>query len=209
MTDRRSTLHLLCALTGVFALTYGPAVGARAQKPQPAAPGHHETAADRKGPSSEFVSAVRAATERFKDVAVAEAEGYSLMFGCVSGPDWGAMGLHYVNLALVADGQLDPARPEIVIYEPLPNGRVRLIGADYLVFAGDWHKTNQATPELGGQLMHLIESPNRYGLPDFYTLHVWAWKENPTGTFSNWHSKVSCDAFSGGQAGFSGNLKPR
>ena len=25
--------------------------------------------------------------------------------------------------------------------------------------------------------MHLIESPNRYGLPAFYTLHVWAWKE--------------------------------
>jgi len=30
---------------------------------------------------------------------VAEAEGYSLLFGCVSGPDAGAMGLHYVNLS--------------------------------------------------------------------------------------------------------------
>ena len=46
------------------------------------------------------------------------------MFGCVSGPDSGAMGLHYVNLALVGDGELDPAKPEIVIYEPSKNGRL-------------------------------------------------------------------------------------
>ena len=94
-------------------------------------------------------------------------------------------------------GDASVLRDEIVIYEPLPNGRVRLIGADYLVFASAWHATNQATPQLGGQLLHLFESPNRFGLPDFYTLHVWAWKDNPTGTYSNWHSKVSCDAFSG------------
>ncbi len=71
-------------------------------------------------PANALVRAVRAATERYKDVAAAEAEGYTLMFGCVSGPDFGAMGLHYVNLALVTDGVLDPARPEIVIYEPQP-----------------------------------------------------------------------------------------
>ena len=146
-------------------------------------------------PTGGFVQVVRDATERFKDVAVAEAEGYALMFGCVSGPDSGAMGLHYVNLSLVTDNALDPARPEIVIYEPLPNGRLKLVGADYLVFAAGWHATNPATPQLGGQLMHLFESPNRFGLPDFYTLHVWAWKDNPSGTFSNWHSNVSCDSF--------------
>jgi len=46
-------------------------------------------------------------------------------------------------------------------------------------------------------LFHLFESPNRFGLPAFYTLHVWAWKENPSGTFVNWHPNVSCDAFTG------------
>ena len=143
-----------------------------------------------------LIKTVREATERFKDVAVAEAEGYSLMFGCVSGPDSGAMGLHYVNLSLVTDGVLDPSKPEIIIYEPLPNGRLRMTGADFLVFAADWHKNNTATPDLQGQLLHLFESPNRFGLPDFYTLHVWAWKENPTGAFANWHSNVSCDSFS-------------
>lgn len=144
---------------------------------------------------------MREATERFHDVSVARAEGYALMFGCVSGPDSGAMGLHFVNLPLVLDGVLDAAKPEIVIYEPLPNGRLRMIGADFLVFAEDWHQSTGATPELMGQLLHLIESPNRYGLPAFYTLHVWAWKQNPAGAFTNWHANVSCDAFTPGDPG--------
>ena len=142
-----------------------------------------------------LVKVVREATERFRDVAVAEAEGYALMFGCVSGADSGAMGLHYVNLPLVGDGVLDPTRPEIVIYEPQPDGRLKLTGADFLVFADQWHAANTATPQLMGQLLHLFESPNRYGLPAFYTLHVWAWKHNPNGTFVNWHPNVSCDAY--------------
>jgi hypothetical protein len=160
---------------------------------------HGANAGHQKQHSGELVRTVRDATRRFKDVRVAEAEGYQLMFGCVSGPDDGAMGLHYVNMALVGDGVLDPSRPEIVIYEPLPNGGRRLIGADFLVFSEAWHASNTATPELGGQLMHLIDSPNRYGLPAFYTLHVWAWKPNRTGAFVNWHTDVSCEHFDGAQ----------
>jgi hypothetical protein len=147
--------------------------------------------------ASGFIKIVRESTERFKDVTVARHEDYELAFGCVSGPDYGAMGMHFVNFPLVLDGVLDPTRPEIVIYEPLPNGRLRLIGADYLVLADAWHATHTSPPELGGQLMHLFEAPNRFGLPPFYTLHVWAWKENPTGAFVNWHANVSCEAFSG------------
>ena len=108
------------------------------------------------------------------------------------------MGLHYANMSLVGDPELDPTRPEIVIYEPLPDGRVRLIGADFLVLADAWHAAHgAATPQIMGQLLHLFESPNRFGLPPFYTLHVWAWKDNPNGAFVNWHPQVSCDAFSG------------
>jgi hypothetical protein len=156
----------------------------------------HQHARDQKK-SGALVKLVREATARYRDVRAAEADDYQLLFGCVSGSEWGAMGLHYVNLELVGDGKLDPARPEIVIYEPLPNGGRRLIGADYLVYAKDWHTRNgAATPQIHGQLMHLFESPNRYGLEPFYTLHVWAWKDNPTGAFTNWHANVSCDAFS-------------
>jgi protein-S-isoprenylcysteine O-methyltransferase Ste14 len=157
---------------------------------------HAGMTADRRS-NNALVQAVRDATERFKDVAAAENEDYHLLFGCVSGPDYGAMGLHYANLGLVFDGgELDAAHPEIILYEALPNGRLRITGADYLVIAKDWDdKHPLETPQLMGQLFHRFEAPNRFGLPDFYTLHVWAWKESPTGTFSNWHSNVSCDSF--------------
>jgi len=65
------------------------------------------------------------------------------------------------------------------------------------VFADAWDKTHSSAPELMGQKFHQFDAPNRFGLPRFYTLHVWAWKESPTGTFVNWHSGISCDAFSG------------
>src|SRR5262249_39458629 len=133
--------------------------------------------AHEKQETSALIKVVREATERFQDVSAAEAAGYYLQFGCVSGSDSGAMGMHFVNSALVMDGILDATRPEIVIYEPLPNGRLRLIGADYLVLADAWNATHSSPPQLMGQLFHLFESPNRFGLPAFYTLHVWAWKE--------------------------------
>ena len=160
-------------------------------------PQANEQTSEQNNQQSALIKVVRDATERFQDVSAAEAAGYQLQFGCVSGSDSGAMGMHFVNGALVADGILDATRPEIVIYEPLPNGRLRLIGADYLVLADTWNATHSGPPELMGQLFHLFESPNRFGLPAFYTLHVWAWKENPTGAFVNWHSNVSCTAYSG------------
>jgi hypothetical protein len=182
---------LACTAPLVFAaITFAPSA-AFAQRD------HAHATEVQKADASPLVAVVRAATERFKDVAVAEAEGYTLQFGCVSGPDAGAMGMHFVNGPLVGDGELDPTRPEIVIYEPQPNGRLRLIGADFLVLADAWNATHAGPPELMGQLFHLFESPNRFGLPAFYTLHVWAWKESPTGTFVNWHANVSCDAFKG------------
>jgi protein-S-isoprenylcysteine O-methyltransferase Ste14 len=182
LPGRRST-----AIGAVALLALVPAGAHAADDPRHA--GHNAAQA------TGLIEIVREATERFRDVTAAEAEGYGLLFGCVTGPDWGAMGLHYVNLPLVFDGELDATRPEIVIYEPLPNGRLKITGADYLVLADAWHAKNPAPPELEGQLLHLFEAPNRFGLPSFYTLHVWAWKENPNGAFVNWHPKVSCAGF--------------
>ena len=100
---------------------------------------------------------------------------------------------------LVGLGEIDATRPQIVIYEPMPDGRLQLIGADFLVIASDWDKAHpgQGAPQLMGQLFHYFESPNRFGLPAFYMLHVWAWKENPNRAFVNWHPNVSCQSFSG------------
>ena len=199
MTVKRFATYLMCSAGAALVLSTAPlrAVGWHDGSAS-AGLQHHQAAEARANRAGDLVKVVREATERFQDVSVAEAEGYRLLFGCVSGPDSGAMGLHYVNLSLVGDDVLDPTRPEIVIYEPTANGRPRLIGADFLVFTDVWHANNpSATPQLMGQLLHRFDSPNRFGLPAFYTLHVWAWKPNPTGTFVNWHSNVSCDAFSG------------
>ena len=155
-----------------------------------------EIALDEQSNANTLLKAVRQSTERFKDVAVAEAAGYALQFGCVTGDDSGAMGLHYINADLINQAVLDPARPQIVIYEPTPGGGKRLIGADFLVIADAWNATHSSPPQLMGQFFHLFTSPNRFGLPAFYTLHVWAWKENPKGPFVNWHPNVSCRSFS-------------
>jgi len=161
---------------------------------------HMQMNVNERGPSesaSAFLKVVRDSTARFKDVNVALAEGYVLQFGCVTGSDSGAMGLHYVNGDLVSKGVLDPTRPQIVIYEPMADGSLKLIGADYLVIAQSWHETHPETPEMMGQLFHLFDAPNRFGLPAFYTLHVWAWKDNPNGAFVNWHPNVSCASYAG------------
>ena len=152
---------------------------------------------------SALVEAVRAATEKYKNVRSVEGpgDGYELKFGCVSGGDFGAMGMHFVNFKLV-DGEVDVTQPEIVLFEPTPNGGIRITGADFLVPVAAWDAAHAvppaehaAPPELMGQLFHLFDSPNRFGLDPFYTLHVWAWKDNPNGTFGNWNPDVSCDAF--------------
>ena len=164
-------------------------------------PQHNQMTPDQQSKASALITIVRQSTERFKDVSEAENAGYALIFGCVSGDDAGAMGLHYLNGALLDDvnknGIFYADRPQIVIYEPTTNGSVRLLGADYLVFADAWKaKHPEGPPQLMGQAFHLFESPNRFALPAFYTLHVWAWKDNPNGAFVNWHPNVSCQSFS-------------
>jgi hypothetical protein len=166
------------------------AVGAPAVK---ASPDH----GDDPNISSGLVREVRQATRAFHDVSLAIAAGYSSAGSCVSGPEKGAMGVHYPNGALVADGLLDPQLPEILIYEQR-GGRLRLLGVEFLVIAQQWHATNAAPPVLLGQHFHYVGSPNRYGLPAFYELHVWAWKENPSGMFVDWNPTVSCEGYTGG-----------
>ena len=161
-------------------------------------PQDQEITSAQKSQRSELLKIVRESTARFRDVNVAENEGYRLEFGCVSGPDSGAMGLHYVNDTLVGNGIVDPTRPQIILYEAQPNGELKLTGADFLVLADAWDKKHPGqTPQLMGQIFHYFEAPNRFGLPAFYTLHVWAWKENPNGAFVNWHPNVSCQSFVG------------
>jgi hypothetical protein len=200
MTDARFAMRPSSSVLGALVLAGAlwPAGPSQAQD------GHaHATAAPQQSPTAEhqsrenaLVRIVRDSTRRFQDVAVAREAGYVPMFGCVTGSSEGVMGVHFVNASLL-DGVLDPTRPEILVYEPKSRGRFQLVAADYLVLSDVWHATNPAPPEMLGQLFHLFESPNRFGLPAFYTLHVWAWRDNPQGTFANWNPRVSCDDYEG------------
>ena len=99
---------------------------------RPSAHQDHSSPAHEHQPGA-LVQAVREATDRFRDPVLADAAGYKPQFGCVSAPERGAMGLHFVNFPFVADGQLDVARPELVIYEQLPSGHLKLTGVEFLV----------------------------------------------------------------------------
>ena len=144
-----------------------------------------------------LVEQVRDATRSLRDVDNAVAVGYASEGACVSGPEEGAMGIHYGNGDLVIDGELHADRPKLLIYEQR-DGRLRLVGVEFLVFVYDWNEAgNAAPPVLSGQQFHLVNSPNRYGIPAFYELHVWVWKHNPHGTFVDWNPTVSCNDYAG------------
>jgi hypothetical protein len=146
--------------------------------------------------NSPLVSKVRKATAQFKDINAALAAGFAQATPCVSGPDFGAMGVHFVLGSRIAAGTLNGTQPEALIYEPLPNGAFRLVGVEFIILASVWQAQNpgsSATPALEGHLMNFVDAPNRYGLPAFYELHVWAWEQNPVGSFADWNTQVSCD----------------
>jgi hypothetical protein len=148
-----------------------------------------------KDASSPLIDKVRKATERFKDINVAISEGWVQGTPCVSGPNSGAMGVHFVLPARISDGVLRADEPEALIYEPLPGGRLRLVGVEFIALAGAWesHNPGAGPPSLEGHLLNFVGAPNRYGLPAFYELHVWGWERNPNGSFADWNTVVSCD----------------
>ncbi|MEP7188600.1 MAG: hypothetical protein ABI901_05315 [Roseiflexaceae bacterium] len=147
-------------------------------------------------PATTFPEVVRQATAQFKEVKKAEAAGYALLHGCVSGPQEGAMGIHYANGGLVGDGELDAMHPEALLYEP-KDGKLQLVGVEYIVIADAWNAKHPAPPVLMGQLFNYSGAPNRFGIPAFYELHVWAGRTNPAGVFADWNTRVSCEEFVG------------
>lgn len=136
------------------------------------------------GSGNPLADHVRAANDRFKDVSVAVAEGYAPI-PCASGLQGGAMGVHYVNETYLKDNLVDLGRPEAVMYEPMPDGTMALVAVEYIAFKGP--------ASLEGHLFNFASAPNRYGLDQFYELHVWAWKPNPAGTFADNNPDVKCD----------------
>ena len=143
------------------------------------------------GDQSKLVQTVRNATKQYLDVNNATAAGYNPLFGCISGSDHGAMGIHYVNGSLL-NGTVDAAQPQALIYEPSSNGDLKLVGVEFIVDAKTWLQTHSAPPVLEGQVFLYVDAPNRYTIPAFFELHVWAWRDNPQGPFVDWNDHVTC-----------------
>lgn len=152
-------------------------------------------AADSSEKIQSLINDVRRATARFMDVDEAIRAQYvkfpDLAGDCVAQPGQGAMGIHYLNSALIST-TLDPLRPAALMYKPTKQGKLVLLGAEYIVFQAAWDAQNPQPPVLFNHPFHLVRSPNRYGVPAFYELHLWVWEHNRDGIFNDWNPAVHC-----------------
>ncbi|HEV2229435.1 MAG TPA: hypothetical protein VGR86_10800 [Steroidobacteraceae bacterium] len=144
--------------------------------------------------STPLIDKVRDATARYLDINQAFRDGFVTGTPCVSGPDAGAMGIHLVLPARIGAGVLDATEPEALIYEPMSDGTMRLVGVEFIVLESVWasNNPNGGVPALEGNLLNYVAAPNRYGLPAFYEIHVWAWQNNPQGSYADWNTQVTC-----------------
>jgi hypothetical protein len=143
------------------------------------------------------VDSVRSWTHPFHNVATAEQHGYRLLTdvhgtACIDMPGKGGMGVHWAKSGLVEDPTILPRHPEALVFAPGSDGTLRLAAVEYVVVKQAWDARHRRAPKLFGHRFDLTGAPNRFGLPAFYSLHVWAQKHNPAGTFSMWNPKVVC-----------------
>ena len=162
-------------------------------------------------PGAASAAQARSATAKYHSLTVAKKAGYSILadtagITCIAEPGMGAMGVHYVNGDLVKDPAIDATHPEALVYAPDAHGRLHLAAVEYVVIASDWEASQPQLPNMGyttavtpapprlfGQPFDFTDAPNRYGLPPFYSLHAWVWKNNPAGAFTMWNPSVHCD----------------
>jgi hypothetical protein len=140
------------------------------------------------------------ATTQFRSLTLARQAGYGLLkdkngIACIamdSMPAMGAMGVHYAKPALVGDGKLDVGTPEALVYQPLAGGKLSLAAVEYVVLKKDWDKQYNRRPVMFGHTFNFTPAGNRFGLPAYYSLHVWLYKQNPAGQFAMWNPRVKC-----------------
>lgn len=162
------------------------------------------------------VAAVRAATEKYRDVAVAIAEGYVEHPVCMTSSmegapkQLGAMGYHYFRPDLLGitgekprvngtGTHTDFARPGILVYEPRSDGSLELVALENLVWVKAWEAAGHSGPPEfhGNQYYHTIDNPatevdEAHGFEPHYELHWWLYRANPSGEFAPFNPRVSC-----------------
>jgi hypothetical protein len=138
-------------------------------------------------PVADGLRQLRAATRPFQSLDSAVAAGYPrTVADCLIHEHHGAMGFHHVNRANL-DAVVDVARPEILLYERLADGRYRLNGVEFIVPYRAWPRDSVA-PTLMGRSMKREDNLK------FWFTHVWAWTDNPDGVFADFHPAVACPA---------------
>jgi hypothetical protein len=132
------------------------------------------------------IAQLRALTAPFHRIEAAMEAGWDVQITpCLELPGVGGMGYHYGNLAFI-DGNVNLLEPELLLYEPTKNGRLRLVGVEYIV-PYDFHGPEEAPPTLMGQDFHRVDGAGLWGL------HVWIWRHNPLGMFADWNPNVTCE----------------
>jgi hypothetical protein len=151
-------------------------------------------------PTKAELDAVRQALAKYEDPYVAVRDLYLSTVGCVhydgtkmeGHMDYpkGTMGVHFVNLTV--QGPPDPKKPNVLVYEPQADGKLKLVAVEWLVplSAAKERPTILGQPFQGPMEGHEPLIPKGF---HHYDLHAWLFKDNPLGMFSPTNPDVSCD----------------
>jgi hypothetical protein len=133
------------------------------------------------------LATLRQVTAKFHQFARASAAGWSTQITpCMTDPGGaGGMGFHYGNTALI-DGSVRVDEPELLLYEPEQNGRLRFVAVEYII-PYTAHSRSAEPPVLFGQQFKQNDTFQLWGL------HAWVGKENPAGIFASWNPRVTCE----------------
>lgn len=133
------------------------------------------------------------ATAKYNSVHRAIADGFVPTDECAELPGVGGMGYHYVNYERLADGVIEPYKPDILLYAEDDWGRLRLVAVEW--FAADPDQdldTDDGRPTLFGQPFDGPMPGHGPGMPIHFDLHAWIWHANPAGTYAAWNPTISC-----------------
>lgn len=134
--------------------------------------------------ANQDLATLRWVTASFHDFDNASTAGWSAQITpCMESPD-GGMGFHYGNVALI-DGTARVDQPELLLYEPERNGRLRLVAVEYII-PYTIRPRSATPPVLFGR------SFKQNDVFQLWALHAWVWKDNPSGIFADWNPQVSC-----------------
>ena len=133
--------------------------------------------------SSSDLNALFGATVAYNDFSAAQAAGYTERLTDCMADASGGMGYHYGKVAYI-DGEARLLEPEILMYEPQADGSLKFVGIEFVVPLSE----SATPPSLFGLEFHRNEAFQ------LWVLHVWLYRENPSGMFSDWNPTVSCAA---------------